>query len=260
MTISPKIMRPYWVRILIIALALSAPLVSAAVAADTTGLMSEAHQAMDAKDYALAAKDYLAAASAGNAEAQAFLADMYRNGGEGVDQDYYQALLWAQKAADQGSTRAMITLGVLYRDGLGVPQDASKALREFEAASTAGDMKGPRYVGLFYEAAGDAAKAFAAYQLGADRGDITSQYLLGKAYELGTGVTQDYALAAKWYATSASRGDIIASDGMVGLASLYERGLGVAKDTAKSIALYRQAAAVGNAAAKAAIARLSPSP
>jgi TPR repeat protein len=227
-------------------------------AADIAVLLSEAKQARDTHNYEVAARDYQAAAEAGSSEAQALLADMYRTGGEGVDQDYAKALLWAQKAADQGNSRAQITLGILYRGGLGVPKDTAKAFEYFQTASTAGDTKAPRYVGLYYESIGDEAKAFTAYQLGAERGDITSQFHLGRAYELGAGVAQDYALAARWYGKAAERADEIGSDGMVGLASLYERGLGVPKDPTKALALYQQAASVGNETAKAAVMRLSP--
>lgn len=245
-----------WLASFAIAVSLSAALVPGAQATDIATVLSEAHQ-VTAAQHLGTPDDYLTAANAGNVEAQLRLADLYLNGGEGVVPSYLRAHLWAQMAADQGSARALITLGTLYRDGLGIPKDSTRALNYFQAASDAGDTKGPRYVGLLYESSGDDAKAFAAYQLGADRGDITSQFLVGRSYELGIGVATDYTLAAQWYVKSAERGDIIASDGMVGLASLTERGLGVDEDTAKALALYQQAASVGNEPAAAAVTRLS---
>ena len=59
-----------------------------------------------------------------------------------------------------------------------------------------------------------------------------------------------------WYQKSAARGDVIASDGMIGMAGLYERGLGVTQNAVQALALYQQAAALGNDAAKAALIRL----
>ncbi|HEY0276100.1 MAG TPA: tetratricopeptide repeat protein [Paenirhodobacter sp.] len=251
------VMRVTWFAPLFMVLALTGSCATAVLAETIPALLAAAKAARDDGNGVLAVRNYHAAAEAGSVEAQALLADIYREGGDGVDKDYAKALFWARKAADQGSTRARVTLGVMYRDGLGVAPDAPKALADFQAASDAGDRKAPRYLGLAFEATGDGAKAFAAYQSGADRGDITSQYLLGRAYEFGIGVEQSYVLARTWYQKSAARGDEIASDGMVGLASLYERGLGVQRDLPKALVMYRQAAATGNETARAAMTRLS---
>lgn len=227
-------------------------------AAQAATLYQQGDTASKNGDDVTAARDYLVAAEAGNADAQRALGELYQQG-RGVTQDAAQARAWYEKAAAQGNTRASLDLGILYWQGTGVPRDPEKAFTYFQAADAAGEMKASRYVGLYYEAKGDDVQAVAAYQKGAAAGDITSQYYLGRMYELGKGLAQDYQQAAKWYTTSAERGDIIASDGMVGLASLYERGLGVPQDRNKAIALYRQAAAVGNETAKAALQRLGVS-
>jgi TPR repeat protein len=228
----------------------------ATTASEAQELYTQAREAMKTKDYALAEKNLLIAAEAGNADAQTALGQMYLLGNQGPPQDLAKALSWSQKGADQGNAMAVMNLGIMYRNGQGVVKDISKAMTFFETASAAGQMKASRYIGLIHADAGEFEKAVAAYQLAADRGDITSQYLLGKSYEMGSGITQDYALAAKWYTKSAERGDHVASDGMVGLGSLYERGLGVEKDAAKAVALYQQAAAVENEQAKKELQRL----
>jgi S1-C subfamily serine protease len=51
---------------------------------------------------------------------------MYRSG-EGVSQDYAEALKWYGLAAEQGNTSAMLHLGYMYQDGDGVPQDFVQA-------------------------------------------------------------------------------------------------------------------------------------
>ncbi|MEY4635371.1 MAG: hypothetical protein RJA55_1169, partial [Acidobacteriota bacterium] len=43
--------------------------------------------------------------------------------GQGVPQDYAQAVAWYRKAADQGDADSQYNLGVMYRNGQGVPQD-----------------------------------------------------------------------------------------------------------------------------------------
>ena len=47
---------------------------------------------------------------------------MYRNG-EGVPQDYAQAVKWYRKAAEQGYANAQFNLGLMYTKVEGVPQD-----------------------------------------------------------------------------------------------------------------------------------------
>ena len=69
---------------------------------------------------------YRKAAEQGNAVAQFSLGFMYNNG-EGVPQDYVQALSWYRKAAEQGNAGAQSELGVMYNNGQGVPQDYVQA-------------------------------------------------------------------------------------------------------------------------------------
>jgi uncharacterized protein len=224
---------------------------------DAAALALQDRDALQHQDYATAFAKLMPAAEAGKAEAQAMLAQIYASGTQGVAQDYAKALMWNEKAAIQGNARAHMNLGLMYRDGTGVPRDASRSLAEFTTAANMGGIKASRYLGLFAEEVGDFAKAASFYQDGADRGDITSQFYLGRAYELGRGVSQDYALAFKWYSKSSERGDHVASDGVVGLAGLYEHGLGVPQDLNRAVALFKQAAATGNDAAKNALLRLN---
>jgi uncharacterized protein len=58
----------------------------------------------------------------GNDEADLEIFDlgaMYANG-QGVPQDYAEAVSWFRKAADQGVAAGQYNLGVMYRDGQGV--------------------------------------------------------------------------------------------------------------------------------------------
>ena len=67
-------------------------------------------------------------AEQGAANAQNDLGVMYYNG-EGVPQDYVEAVRWYRLAADQGFAAAQLNLGVMYDRGRGVPQDYVEALR-----------------------------------------------------------------------------------------------------------------------------------
>ena len=58
----------------------------------------------------------------GEVAAQFNLAFMYAEG-QGVPQDYKQAVKWSRLAADQGDGKAQYYLGAMYAKGRGVPQD-----------------------------------------------------------------------------------------------------------------------------------------
>lgn len=57
--------------------------------------------------------------------------------GEGMPQDFRRARLWFERAADYGDPEAYNGLGIIYRDGLGVPPNRDRALKYFESAASA---------------------------------------------------------------------------------------------------------------------------
>jgi TPR repeat protein len=63
---------------------------------------------------------------------------MYGNG-EGVPQDFTEAVKWWRLAADQGHAGAQCNLGVKYAQGTGVQQDFTKAARLFKLAAEQGN-------------------------------------------------------------------------------------------------------------------------
>ena len=75
--------------------------------------------------------------------------------------------------ADQGDADAQFSLGVMYADGEGVPEDDTEAVRWF--------------------------------RLAADQGDTQAQYSLALMYGNGRGVTQDDVQAHMWFNLVASR-------------------------------------------------------
>jgi len=62
---------------------------------------------------------------------------MYANG-EGVIQDYKQAVKWYRKAAEQGDATAQYNLGVMYDNGRGVPKDYVMAHMYWNIAAVSG--------------------------------------------------------------------------------------------------------------------------
>lgn len=76
------------------------------------------------------------AADKGDAGAMFDIGVLYARG-QGVQQDYQQAIQWFQKAADKGDTSAMYIIGIFYEKGLGVKQDDQQAALWYQKAKAA---------------------------------------------------------------------------------------------------------------------------
>src|SRR5712671_4205999 len=77
-------------------------------------------------DYSSKAKQYLAAAENGDSKAMLELGVLYGNGTAGP-KNYAEALRWYRLAAAKGERRAMHNIGYMYQNGLGVRQDYAEA-------------------------------------------------------------------------------------------------------------------------------------
>jgi len=140
---------------------------------------------------------------------------MYSNGlmfdrGEGVPQDYQEALRWYVLAAEAGQPDAMNNLGLMYALGHGVSQDFSEAMKRWIKA--------------------------------ADSGSITALTNVATAYYTGLGVRQSYPEAPKWFHLAANNGD---ADAMNMLGLMYAQGLGVTRNQRNAIKLFEQSAYLG---------------
>ncbi|NLW66839.1 MAG: sel1 repeat family protein, partial [Bacteriovoracaceae bacterium] len=70
----------------------------------------------------------------GDPQAQLFVGFLYETG-QGVRQDYSEAVRWYRKAAEQGNTIAQIQLGNMYRLGKGVSQSYVMAYLWYDISS-----------------------------------------------------------------------------------------------------------------------------
>ncbi len=61
------------------------------------------------------------------------------NTGQGVPQDYAEAVRWWRLAAEQGHVSAQNNLGTMYRSGQGVPQDYVEAHKWLNLAAAQGE-------------------------------------------------------------------------------------------------------------------------
>jgi TPR repeat protein len=131
--------------------------------------------------------------------------------GVNASKDNAQAREWYQKAVDNGSVDAMVSLGALYANGQGVAQDYAKAREWYQKAAAKGNADAMYHLGNLYDdghgVAQDSAKAREWYQKAADKGSVEAMFTLGLHYDYGYGVAQDYAKAREWYEKAADKGD-----------------------------------------------------
>jgi TPR repeat protein len=158
-----------------------------------------------------------------------------------------------RKAADKGSTSAMVELGVIYGNGAGVAKDEAQARKLFERAAAAGNPRGiSNLAALGGEAPSDPVQA---RSLLAKAGETNpeAQYQLGLMIADGVGGPQDDVTARALFQKAAAQNHPAALERMGAFA---QEGRGGDKDATAAKAYYEKAAALGNEDAKAALKRL----
>ena len=136
----------------------------------------------NSKKYLSAFTLYKSAANAGDANAQMWVGFMYFHG-QGVVENYKEALVWHQKAAKQGNPGAMKWI-TYYNNPVNQCNRAGK-----------------------FHAAGDYTAAFELYRLSAGQGDALAQGWLGHMYLHGQSVRKNNRSALVWYQKSAAQGN-----------------------------------------------------
>lgn len=148
-------------------------------------------------------------AEQGDAVSQFNLGLMY-DSGQGVTQDYQEAVRWYRLAAAQGVANAQFNLAVMYANGYGVAQDYQEAIRLYQTLAEQGEGDAQTKLGLMYAKTQDYQEATRWYRLAAENGDAAASFLLADMYYYGQGVTQDYQEAVRWYQLAAEQGSSLA--------------------------------------------------
>lgn len=165
-----------------------------------------------------------------------------------------EAIAAWRKAADKGSTSAMVELGVLYGTGAGVARDDAQARKLFERAAEAGNPRGVSNLAALGGAATSSDPAHARQLLAkAAETNAEAQYQLGLMLADGTGGAKDDAGARGMFEKAAAQNHRGALERMGAFA---EQGLGGPKDTTAAKAYYQRAADLGDDDAKKALKRL----
>lgn len=159
------------------------------------------------------AKVSRANAERGDADAEATLAHMYSHG-EGVPQDYAEALRWYRKAAEQGSASGQDGLAALYFYGYGVSQDYALAIQWSRKAADQGNAQAENGLGLMYSrglgVSQDYPEALRWYRKAVNQNYAAAEYNLGSMYYYGYGIPQDRAEARRLFLIAAGQGDLFA--------------------------------------------------
>lgn len=153
-----------WAGVLLCCVALA--IATPAAAEEAKSQFKQGVKAYEAGEYVAAFKVWLPLAYDDDPAAQRNLGHLYRMG-LGVAQDFTKAADWYTRAAELGLTRAQANLGNMYLRGQGVEQDYEEALHWFERAAA--------------------------------QGHPISQYNMGLMYEAGLGIDADDAEAVKWF-------------------------------------------------------------
>ena len=159
-------------------------------------------------------------------------------------------------AANEGSTAAMVALGVLYASGTGVAKDEAQAHALFQRAADAGNALGVTHLAAIGNTGGqpiDPAQQRALLTNAAIANSADAQFQLGLMYANGVGGPKDDFAARSWFEKAAAQNDPDALDWM---GSFAASGRGGPRDVTAAKSYYARAAALGNEDAKTELKRL----
>ena len=165
-----------------------------------------------------------------------------------------EAIAAWRKAADKGSSSAMVELGVLYGTGSGVARDEAQARKLFERATQAGNPRGVTNLATLGGGSTSSDPAHARELLAkAAETNAEAQYQLGLLLADGTGGARDDAGARTLFEKAAAQNHAGALERM---GAFTQEGRGGPKDSGAAKAYYERAAALGDEDAKKALERL----
>ena len=166
-----------------------------------------------------------------------------------------EAIATYRKAADKGSSAAMVELGVMYANGTGVPRDERQARALLERAAEAGNPRGVANLAALSSNTGaqtDPVKARAQLSKAAET-NVEAQYQLGMMLAEGEGGPKDDVSARALFEKAAAQGHAGALERM---GEFTRSGRGGPKDASASKSYYEKAALLGNEDARAALKRV----
>jgi TPR repeat protein len=120
--------------------------------------------------------------------------------------DYEQARRLLEPVAARGSIYSLLTLGGFYESGKLGPADMDVAISYYELAAAQGSPEAHRRLGRLLYDLGEREKARAAFEYGAEAGNISCMYWLGLMTLRGEGGPTGSALGTAWLQKAAAEG------------------------------------------------------
>ncbi len=173
-----------------------------------------------------------------------------------ANQQLPEAIGAYRKAADKGSTSAMVELGVMFANGTGTAKDEAQARTLFQRAAEAGNPRGATNLAALSGNGGtpsDPVEARALLEKAAATNSAEAEFELGLMMANGTGGPKDDVAARALFAKAAAQNHAAALEW---LASFEEGGRGGPQNKDAAKADYGRALALGDDNAKAGLERL----
>jgi TPR repeat protein len=124
--------------------------------------------------------------------------------------EYTEALKYFKTAADKGEHEAMMYLGAMYYDGLGVAKDCNKAYQWTWKAKDKGNAKAALHLGNMYYAGKcvvqSYSEAYKWFKVAAAKGEAGAEYNIALLFELGQGVDKNFQPAFYRFKGAADKG------------------------------------------------------
>lgn len=160
------------------------------------------------QDYKEAMSLHLSAVDLGSVGSLKSLGDMHLVG-QGVQQSYVEAVAWYEKASASGNCEARTNLAACYAEGLGVEKNEAKAVYLFERAGTA--LAKANLAEMYKEGRGVPVNYNKAYCLARESAMIYKEpkgyEVLAEMYEKGLYVQKNYAEAMRLYRHAIAKED-----------------------------------------------------
>lgn len=165
------------------------------------------------------------------------------------------------KAAELGDPTAMQELAEFYdNDRFGIKKDTekakfwrAKAIPLLQLRVKKGDMKSEYALGRTFFIRKQYDKGIKWIKLAAEKGYAKAQKSMGNIFFFGNGVEVDNELAFYWYQKAAKNGY---TDAYIFIGFMHEQGLGVERDTTKALEWYQKAASNQNSHGYAGVGRI----
>ena len=186
------------------------------------------------------------------------LGEKYKKG-INAEQNGELSVRYYKIAAKLGFTKAQYKLGVCYRDGFGVEIDINKALLWFNKAADQGDIFAKHNIGcikstnnpLEISVFADIVKQ-AGILLSVNKDDIEAMSILGICLIYGNGVEKNEEKGFSYLRQAAEKGD---SNAQAYVGFCYYRGKGVEKNKEEAVKWFEISANQGNSSSQRALGR-----